>query len=648
MNRLLLAALTIAVLSAKETPAWLHDAAKQTVRSDYPAKVHAVALLREEHLTVDVDGRRSMTERGAVKILQAGGPPPEAYRTYNPKTGRIRELRAWLLLPSGKEVEYDKKRMIDVALAQEYTYDEGRAKVMQCDGDAPAGSVFAWEVTEEEDTIFTTYPYDFQEEEPVVVARFILSLPAGWEARGHLFNYADVAPEISGGNYTWTLRDLPAIEQEDHGPGWQALAPRLALTYFAGSSAKADLRPLKDWPAVSGWLSGFVDPPAAVTPSVRAKAAELTASAKDDLERIRAIAKFTQQTNYVEVAMNLTRGGGYTPHPASDVLSRNYGDCKDKSALMRALLKAAGIDSYAVVIFSGDRDFVRREWPSPMQFNHAIVAVKVTAENTLPTVADYPPLGRLLIFDPTDPYTPVGDLPEEEQGSLALVIAGDRGDLLRMPRVQSTSNRIELAVEARMEPSGAVGAHLTSQYFGQSGAVYRYTSRSRGADQLKRMLEAVYARRLGGVTLDNVQLADHVADGKLDLTIDLKVREFGQLMQGKLLIVRPGALAPDNGYNLPKKERKLPLKLEARVRHDRIELQLPGGFVVDEMPDAVDIKSAYGTYQSSWKAMPDRIIFEQSLEIQDVLAPASEYPKVRDFFEKLSAGQYSPVLLTRK
>jgi transglutaminase-like putative cysteine protease len=47
------------------------------------------------------------------------------------------------------------------------------------------------------------------------------------------------------------------------------------------------------------------------------------------------------------------------------VLARNYGDCKDKAALMRALLKAAGIDSYAVIIYSGDRHFVRPEWPGP-------------------------------------------------------------------------------------------------------------------------------------------------------------------------------------------------------------------------------------------------------------------------------------------
>ena len=42
---------------------------------------------------------------------------------------------------------------------------------------------------------------------------------------------------------------------------------------------------------------------------------------------------------------------------------------------MRALLKAVGIESYLTTITADDRTFVRPEWASPMQFNHAIVAV---------------------------------------------------------------------------------------------------------------------------------------------------------------------------------------------------------------------------------------------------------------------------------
>jgi len=100
---------------------------------------------------------------------------------------------------------------------------------------------------------------------------------------------------------------------------------------------------------------------------------------------------------------------------------------------MRAMLKALNIQSYPVLIYSGDPNFVQEIWPSPRQFNHCIVAIKVGDETQLGAVLNHPTLGRLLIFDATDDITPVGDLPSYEQGSFALIAAGDAGSLLKMP-----------------------------------------------------------------------------------------------------------------------------------------------------------------------------------------------------------------------
>ena len=109
---------------------------------------------------------------------------------------------------------------------------KGRAKSLDCDPDAPPGSVFAYEVTQEEDTVFTTYPYSFQDSEPVVISRFVLSLPPAWEARASIFNHADIQPKVEGNTYSWELRDLPWIEREDYSPGFESIAPWIGVTYF--------------------------------------------------------------------------------------------------------------------------------------------------------------------------------------------------------------------------------------------------------------------------------------------------------------------------------------------------------------------------------------------------------------------------------
>jgi hypothetical protein len=649
MKTALLLLLANAVMSAKDIPAWVREAGQQPVKSDYPAKVTRVALLQEERLAVDADGKRVMTERRATRILRSSPRAPIAWREYNTKAGRIRDFRAWLLLPSGKEIEYAKDRVLDVAITNDKTpYDEERAKMIECDPDAPPGSVFAYEAIEEEATIFTTHPYLFQESDPVLLSRFVLSLPAGWEARGTVFNHADVQPKVDGNTFTWELRDLPWIsDDEEYSPRFFAVAPRLGVTYFPTNAAKPELVPLKDWQSVSAWQAGFADPPAEATPSIHAKSDELISQAKTEIDKIRAIAAFVQQTNYVSVDLNVMHGGGYTPRLASQVLAKNYGDCKDKAALMRALLKAAGIDSYEVVIHAGDRQFVRPEWPSPMQFNHAIVAVKVSPETNLPTVLEVARLGRLLIFDPTDPSTPVGGLPREEQGSYALVVAGSDGDLVKMPQLPPAANRIDRAVEVEWNNNGQLAAHMVTQYSGQSGSAMRYTARQGGMEELKRGLERSFSRRLGGVTLNKITPADHAREDSFELEVNFGVLQFGQLMQGRMLLLKPGILVPDPDYVFPNRERKLPVKLSARLRKDVVTIKLPAGFVVDEMPDPMEVENSYGSYRASWKTDNQSIRFEQLLEVKDAIAGVAEYQQVKDFFDKVSAGQSAPVVLLK-
>jgi hypothetical protein len=134
----------------------------------------------------------------------------------------------------------------------------------------------------------------------------------------------------------------------------------------------------------------------------------------------------------------------------------------------------------------------------------------------------------------------------------------------------------------------------------------------------------------------------------LQLNLDLAVHQFGQTMQGRLLIITPGNLALTVGYALPAKPRKLPVELFARAQADSVTLTVPAQFKVDEIPDPVKIDSPYGSYRAQWKVEGAKILFEQSVEIKDTLAPASEYAKLREFFEKISSGQHSPVVLLKQ
>jgi hypothetical protein len=642
---LLMMSMGTVVRAANDPPDWVREAAGRRT-PDYGVKVTSAVLLQEESVTVEPDGKRVMRERGVVKFLQSGRDSIRATRSYNSKSGRIRDFQGWFIPPSGKATAFSKDRIVDVAIT-EGLYEELRMKVLD-PGGTPPGSVFAWEVVEEEKSVFTQYQYEFQRRLPVLVSRFSLTLPAGWEFTASTLNRDPIEGKTAGNSTTWELLDLPSMEREEHSPSLSAMAPRVVVSYFPPTGNSAGLRGLKDWTAVSAWLSTLMDPAVELSEPVRAKAMQLTANASGEIEKIRAIAAFVQQTKYVAVSLNLTRGGGYTPRRADEVLAKNYGDCKDKATLMRALLKAVGIEAYLVPISADDRTYVRAEWASPMQFNHAIVAVRVPDAITLPTVIETKTLGRLLIFDPTDSITPVGDLPLDEQGSYALIVAGSNGVLAQMPVLSATANRIEGNVEGTIDAAGRLNARVQRRYYGQSAVSLRATEKLEGAGELQKRFERGYARWLPASSISGLSTAGNSEENLLNVNLNLAADRFGQIMQGRLLIVRPGLLTSGGEYVFTSKTRQSPVELEADLRHDSILIKVPEGFKLDELPRPAKIASPFGTLEATWTVKDGQIVMQETLEIVETVVPPSDYAKVRDFFERVAGAHNATVVLVRQ
>jgi hypothetical protein len=642
MRSVVIAVWLLTSVVAKDVPSWITESARTPSPSGLSRLVDAVVLLHEETLIVDASGRRSMRERSALRIVNPKR-APEAIRAYNTRSGRLKESSAWIVRPTGQPVEVPKSRVFETAAGGDL-YEEYKLRVIPCEANLPEGSVFAYEFLEDEDTSFTTYQHSFQAMLPVVISRFSVTLPADWESKATLFNHQAIEPKVEGSTYTWELRGLDWIEPEPFRPRHHALAPRLALTYFPSSSAKPELRPLPSWEAVSAWLAGMYETASAVSSPLTAKAAALTSAAGTDWERIQAIAAFVQSTNYQSIQMNLTHGGGYTPNPAALVLSRNYGDCKDKATLMRALLRAVGIESYPVAIYSSDRTFVRPEWPSPHQFNHAIIAVRVPESIQQGPIVPDPNLGRILFFDPTDPDTPLGGLPLDEQGSHALVIAPAYGRLMLVPALDASQNRSESSASARVAPDGRLEANLLLKYYGQAGRRFRAIKRSAEPDALRKDLQTAFSNDLPGAVVKTVS---NLEGSHVELRVDLEAASFGQLLQGRLLILKPGLLLADT-LRFPAKDRKWPVRLEESSRSDQVSLPIPAGFEVDEMPLPFATETPYGKYEASWKIQDGVVTLEQRLQVKRGLFPATAYPQIHRFFESVAGSQAAPVVLIRQ
>jgi hypothetical protein len=628
-------------------PAWLQEANKRGTPSFSVEDVPAVALHNEQTVTLDKEGKLTTATFYAVRVLRRSG---EDYATavvpYLQSASKVRELKAWLIRPDGSVKFLGKDQIIDQISDPDDIYNEYRVKLIDVSEEAQVGAVFGYQAIVEERPLFTQEIFAFQRRLPTLVSRYTMNLPSDWQAKSVTFNRSNVEPTVNGSNYVWELRDLPPIPPEPSSPSIINLAPRVAVNYFPTNNAGT--RIFNSWQDVSRWGTELHDPQVTLDDSIAGKARELTANAATELDKIRAIANFVQNLQYISVDIGIASGNGYRPRPASLVLQRGYGDCKDKANLMRAMLKALKIEAYPVFIYSGDPTYVKEEWSSPGQFNHCIIAIKVSDSVNLPTVINHQSLGRLLIFDATDPHTLVGDLPDHEQGSWALIAAGNEGSLTRMPILPPEFNKLERNIEVALDARGNLSGVIREKANGQSATDFRREFRGSSIADYNKKIEKWVSSGMTATKVSKITPKDDISDGKFNLEVEFNAPFYAQVMQERLLVFKPAIIGRLDRLNFSDNKRFHPYLLDSAAYTETIKIQLPTGFIVDEMPDPASLKTSFGTYSISYEVKGDHLLFTRSMTLNKTIVPTDKYDSLTDFFGKIRAAEQSPVVLMKK
>jgi len=646
---LLLLLLVATPVLADDTPPWVQQAAAIKVPA-YDKDVSAVVLLDESLTSINSDGRVNEVNNHAVRILRREGRGYAIGQVgYVPETGKVKEFRAWLIKPNGEIKRFGKDDSVDIQASLNDVYNEYRFKRISARDDADVGAVFAYSYTLEDRSIFSQADWAFQNSLPVITSRYNLTLPEGWRAEAVTFNHAAVEPRVNGSNYTWELSNLPAIPDEPLSPSLTHLVPRLAVSYFPpANSQQLSIKTFSKWGDVAAWMSELEDPQVIIDDALTRKANELTATARTEYDKIRAIANYVQNIQYISIQTGLGRGGGYRPHSSAEVLAKSYGDCKDKANLMRAMLKVVGIDAIPISIYSGDPNYVRASWPSPQQFNHCIIAVKVSDQTQGSTIIQHPTLGRLLIFDPTDEETPIGDLPFHLQGSLALLDSKSETDLVRMPVTPPEMNQLERIATLQLTPDGGLSGQIKEQANGQTAASLRSEFRGLSKPDYTVKIETWLARGITSARLNKLEPTEDTGNGSFSLNLEFTANTYGQLMQNRLLVFKPVVVARREALSLTEATRKYPVVLHAIGFSETVRVQLPAGFDVDELPDPVKLQTAFGSYTTSYEVKNNELVFKRQLSQKATTIAAADYETVRKFFESIRAAENAPVVLARK
>jgi hypothetical protein len=447
------------------------------------------------------------------------------------------------------------------------------------------------------------------------------------------------------GHYRWQIDHVPGVDLEDvpMTPEFESMAGRLVVRYSHDPQPTGDAR----WTAIGDWYTTLASPSARATSDLAAKAKELVAGQTDFTAKIQSIANYMQRNiRYVGIEIGI---GGLQPHSADDVFRNRYGDCKDKATLLRAMLESVGIHS-TWVLLDTRRGFVDPQIPS-IDGNHAIAAIEIPAGYTNPvlqSVVTTKSGKRYLIFDPTNEWIPIGQIPPYEQGGYGILTEGNQSQLIALPVMAPTADRIDDTIHAQLAADGSLEATVVEQRFGYSAERPRVTFTEGSQQQQRDYLEKRLRRDLDSVSIEKVA-AEHSTDLSLPLELDYSFRVANYARSaGDLLLVRPRILGSD-AWALPRESRAWPIDLSAvQTRSDHIDVTLPPGYVVDELPDPVSLDTDFASYHSVVTADATSLHYSREYTVKQLQLDASRYDDVRKFGERVAYDEATSAVLKKK
>jgi len=130
-----------------------------------------------------------------------------------------------------------------------------------------------------------------------------------------------------------------------------------------------------DWAEVSAWADKLFAPATQAGPEVKARAAALAARSTDTAERLRLALDLVQtEVRYfgTEIGAN-----SHQPVGAETVLKQRFGDCKDKTSLLTAVLGAMDMRATPLLVSTRYQRHVQTMLPSPLAFDHVIAGVEL-------------------------------------------------------------------------------------------------------------------------------------------------------------------------------------------------------------------------------------------------------------------------------
>ncbi len=602
-------------------------------RAKYPDS-SAVVVRAAQTFTLDQSGNRTEEYFRLLEVFTLTGREKFSdFRIpFNKNEDRVEVLLARTYKGDGTAVDVEARAINDVtppALADADMYANVIHRVLSFPAVDP-GSVLAVQFRKEKQNAgnIEGIVY-FQFDEPMVKKNLRIVIPGDKVLRHKIIGLkAELKEETRDGRKAYSLEaaDSPQIKPEEWMPPVSELANRVVFSTYA------------DWAdACLEFKQSFYG---AATPSaeIRRFTDSLVQGSDSELDRVRKIFLFVAR-DIRSVRFDFGEGG-FDVNPAETVLKNKYGDWKDKSGLLTAMFKAAGISSYPVLVHSRAIP-PQEDVPTLKQFDAVIVGVSRVAG------------GETLFLDPFADDSLFGYF-QEGRGGRGLAVKPDGVEFLTVRCLPEAESVLRNDITGAIDTKGAIQAKISSELSG----LFDRRARQQLKDMTAKELGVFYAESInkvceGGQTIENELSDPKDQTRKVRISQEFRGQDFG-LFQGSIMLVYVPRVPYDFSEfpSVPSLAKRLyPFRLmgEAEVQMT-VRLGFPAGFKPLYLPEGFAYEKDFGefSFSAAYDPAQSSVVIRKTLVFKKKDIPLEQYEEFKRIIDSFGITKNNLILLEKK
>jgi transglutaminase-like putative cysteine protease len=390
--------------------------------------------------------------------------------------------------------------------------------------------------------------------------------------------------------YQWSASGLPAYSGDEYSPGFQYYTPHI-IVHIAGYQSKGEyIRAMETVGDMYAWNYGNISRLSTrPSPEITQLTDSLLKNCSLPVDKARIIFRWVQKNiKYIAIEDG---DNGFVPREADLVFKRRYGDCKDKSSLLKAMFLAAGLDANLAWIGTRDLPYLYSVFPSMANDDHMICVW-------------WNEQGEPVFLDGTTRNHSLSYPPAFIQGKECMVEKGPGNfKLVKVPVIDDKSNTRTDTVRI-IQDAGKLTGKAVSTINGELKARYISRFESTDTEKYKDLLPGLFDFASNKFQASGVQVSDlSLVDQPLTINFNFELPDYATSYNDAVYInmnverlFRETILKPG---------RSLPLETESCFSHSLVcILDIPAG-------NESNSHSRYGIIQSPEVRLPHTILTDE-------------------------------------